>query len=180
MRVTLKSGAIPLLAAVASLAIGGCGGDASESAELQSGPSDPSAAAITSADMDAFRSAFLDAVLAGDFAGAAAMYTPDAVYHHQDGTKSRGRTEIEQYLAASFGGVTMSDATLTPNDMGGGAGVAWETGELSATMTPEDGEPMPLSSNYLVVVERQADGRVLLVQDAEWMAPEQGGDEGGM
>jgi uncharacterized protein (TIGR02246 family) len=172
MRELAESRPVSVFLAVAALAVGGCESDAAETAEMQSGRADTAPSAITSADMDALRSAFLEAMEAGDFAAAAALYVPDAVFHHADGTKSRGTAEIEQHLAASAEGVTMSDVSLTPNDFGGGPAIAWETGTFSATVTPQGGEPMPVSHNYLVVVERQPDGSLLLVQDAEWPAPE--------
>lgn len=170
MRMPLEFRTVASLLAVPFLAMAACGGG-----ETGSDGTDAAPAAITSAEMDDLRSGFLDAMEADDFATAATFYAEDAVFHHADGTKSRGRSQIEQHLAASGEGVTMSDVSLTPSDMGAGATMAWETGTFSATATPPGGEAMPVSSNYLVVVERQPDGRLLVVQDAEWPAAGEGG-----
>lgn len=169
-----------VLFAAASMVVAACAAQDTEPGAMDSAQANAATAEITSADLDVLRSAFLDAMEANDFATAAGFYAEDAVFHHADGTKSRGRAEIQQHLTASGEGVTMTDVSLTPTDMGGGARLAWETGTFSGTITPQGGEPMAVSSNYLVVVERQPDGSLLLVQDAEWAPPGEGGGESSM
>lgn len=133
-------------------------------------------APITMAEVDALRTTFHEAMLAGDAGTAAAQYAEDAVFHNADGTKTRGRGEIQAALAEASG--MLSDVVLTPRRTEMGMMYGFETGTVTGTMADETGSAMPVSLTYLVVFERQPDGSLKIVQDAEWAAPAQAGSAG--
>jgi len=128
------------------------------------------------AAIDNVRSAFEQAVNAGDQAGMAALYAPDAVMLAPDGSMTNGAQAIAQMFLGNPA-VSYSDLSIVPDGGPTVVGdVAYETGSYTQTMTPQGGQGMPVSGRYLVVLRKQADGSWKLSREANvTQAPMQDG-----
>lgn len=114
-------------------------------------------AAIT-ATLDSMRSAFEDAVSAGDFEAQAAIYAPDAIYSHPGRPPVEGRDAIRSLLEE----VTPPGATLEIEPMDFRVlGLDWlyEIGTGTFSFTPEGAEEaVQATSTYLVLFHRTEAG----------------------
>ena len=132
-----------LLAVVLSLGI-------AAAARAQS--SDPVAALI-----DRWASTFN----AGDFEGAAALYTADAVRFPPDAQPLRGRDAIEADMR-TYAGLKI-DLTLTGSKMGSDTGAAWGTYALSGQTA--DGDSVSQSGPWMNVMVKEKDGTWRIYRD---------------
>ncbi|NIM48162.1 MAG: DUF4440 domain-containing protein [Gemmatimonadales bacterium] len=157
----MRSRAVVPALAVLALAMAGC---------QAAGPlSDQDLAAIGD-----LRQAYVDAVLAGDAAAVAALFTEDATEMPPNLPAAEGRAAIQARYEAE-GGAT--EFTITPAETEGRGTLAFERGTYSVTMTIE-GAPEPImdTGKYLVICEKQADGSWLMaatIWNSDLPLPEQ-------
>ena len=127
----------------------------------------PAVAPISSAEVTTLRTSFTDAVGRKDGAAVAALYADDAMIHEVDGRISEGRAAIVQSTTEFLN--SMSEMMLTPGSSESSGDLAYETGTFAGTFTPAGGQPTPVTGKYLVVIRREADGSLRIVQDASWL-----------
>lgn len=110
------------------------------------------------AELDSMRTAFEEAVAAGDFEAQAAIYASDAIYSEPGLPPVRGRDSIRTALERG----TPPGATLEIEPMETrilGPDWLYEMGTGTITFTPEGAaEPVSGSSTYLVLFRRTAEG----------------------
>ena len=97
---------------------------------------------------------FVERIVAGDFAGAAALYTADATLmppHHPAAT---GRAAIEEFLASL---PRVSRFTLDVDAIEGRADLAYVRGRWAAAFQTPDG-PVDDFGKYIEIRRRQPDG----------------------
>ncbi len=122
-------------------------------------------AALTDADIAAISAVtdeFRQNVLAGNFAGVAALYTEDGMLLPPNAPAVTGRPAIQQYLE-SFPPVTNFNFTIA--EVAGVGDMAWVRGSYTMTLAPPGADPMTDSGKFIEIRERQADGRWLLTRD---------------
>ena len=137
-----------LTSVVTALAIVGCGSGLERTATL----SDSDLDAIAS-----LRTAVTAAILAGDAAAYAALCTDDVRLLHAGNPLITGRAELEAHNAAMFDAVTVTSLTLTPVEVYGEGGLAYEVGTQQLSIEPA----MPgfsASRKYVHVMRRDTDG----------------------
>lgn len=104
---------------------------------------------------------FVERVVAGDFAGAAALYTPDATLMPPHHPAASGRAAIAEFLASL---PRVSRFTLDVDSIDGRADLAYVRGRWAATFeTP--GGPVADFGKYIEIRRRQADGSWLMESD---------------
>lgn len=103
--------------------------------------------------------AYNEAVLAGDAAAIAAMYTEDATEMPPHMVARQGRAAIQQ---AYEGMPLMTTFTMASSQVEGFGDLAYDRGTWTATMEMEGMEPYQDAGKYLVVCEKQADGSWLM------------------
>ncbi len=125
--------------------------------------------------------AWVQALLAGDWAAAAAVHTEDAVRMPPNATVIRGRAAIEARLAERIDTVTAF--TVTSVETEGRDGLAYDRVSYSITLRRVGmTEPITNSGKGLVVFQKQADGswqahRVIWNSDLPLPEPESATDE---
>jgi uncharacterized protein (TIGR02246 family) len=126
--------------------------------------SDPSAAAdkpLAAADLAAIRasdSAFVTAANAGNAAGVAATYQPDAHLMPPNMATIEGRDAIQKF----WGGLLEASNVklgLTSDEVEGRGDLAYSRGRYTFDITPKGkGEPGHDEGKYLEILRRQSDG----------------------
>lgn len=118
---------------------------------------------ITQADrdaIDAVRTAYQDAIAAGDVARMSALYTDDAVEMPPNMPIREGKAAIE---TAAGGQPQPSAFSLTPVETDGVGDLAYDRGTFSYTVSLEGmPEPMTETGKYLVLLRKQTDGSWLM------------------
>lgn len=120
---------------------------------------EPETTPATMADVDQLRARWVELAAAGDVAGVAGLYAPDAVMLISDEVMT-GPQEIQQAL--SFEGMT--DIQINPEHTELGQDLASDWGTFSQTYQTPDGGEEVVAGPYLVVARRQADGSWKIVQ----------------
>jgi len=93
----------------------------------------------------------------GDAVAVAALYTEGATLMPPDREMVRGRKGIQEFWQGAIQrGV--KDAALTTVEVQADGNTAYEIGRASFTVHAKDQAPKPISSKYVVVWKRQADG----------------------
>jgi len=114
--------------------------------------------------LNALRTAYIEAVLAGDCDAANALYAENAVVLPQDQPTVEGRAAIKATCEADE--ATFQNFTLTPLEVDGYGDLAFDRGTWSETIVTEDmEEPLMLSGKYLTILRKQADGSWLVTVD---------------
>jgi uncharacterized protein (TIGR02246 family) len=141
-----------LFAAVCVLAITGCGG---------------SAASISEADRSAMHAtvdSFTKAILSGDFAAAASLWSEDATAMPPHLTAAQGRADIQK-LFAGFGKTTAFTQNVVETE--GRGDLAYSRVTFDVTFTPPGATaPVTDKGKVLLVWGRQADGKWLVTRGA--------------
>jgi uncharacterized protein (TIGR02246 family) len=123
----------------------------------------PAGAPFTDEDVAAITAlgqAYQAALLGGDAAAVAALYTEDATEMPPHNVARQGRAAIQEAYEA---GPLMTTFTITSKQMEGFGDLAYEMGIWTATMEMEGmEEPYQDAGKYLVVCEKQADGTWLM------------------
>jgi uncharacterized protein (TIGR02246 family) len=114
--------------------------------------SDEDVAAIT-----ALGQQYVEASLAGDAAGIAAVYAEDATEMPPAMVATEGRTAIGARYAAGTEPLPTT-FTITHTEIVGFGDLAYDMGTWAATGEVEGMDPIEISGKYICIVERQADG----------------------
>ncbi|UCC71601.1 MAG: DUF4440 domain-containing protein [Gemmatimonadota bacterium] len=127
------------------------------------------------AAIEAFQEAFAQAIRAGDWAGAAAFYTEDAVFMPPNEPAIQGRAAIEAWSGAS---PPITQFSLPIAEIDGRGDLAFVRGTLLITISPEGApEPMQDTGKYVVILRRQPDDTWLVAVDifnSDLPLPEEG------
>jgi uncharacterized protein (TIGR02246 family) len=123
-------------------------------------------ASLSEADKTALRAndqKFADAVLAKNWAAAAALYTADASFMPPNGPEVKGPAMIQAWMGA-FPPVT--SFTLEPQEVDGVGNLAYVRGIYTMSFTlPGATAPTEDHGKYIVIGRKQADGSWLISQD---------------
>jgi uncharacterized protein (TIGR02246 family) len=116
-------------------------------------------AAIDIAAIRATDSAFARAMGAGDAAGAAAIYLPDAHLLPPDAGPIEGREAIQQFIAGFLGAYHVT-IVVSADEIEGRGDLAYARGHYTMEGTPKAAGAPPLQEEgkFLEVLRRQADG----------------------
>ena len=101
---------------------------------------------------------------AKDASGIAALYTESATLLPPGMPPIKGRQNIEGFWRAFFD-AGASDAKLKSTEIAGSGTLVYEIGEYSAMMPQPTGGTAPGTGKYLVVYERQPDGKLKMAAD---------------
>jgi len=93
----------------------------------------------------------------GDAVAVAALYTESATLMPPDIEMVRGRQGIQEFWQTRIQR-GLKDAVLTTVEVQADGNTAYEIGRVSLTVHAKDQAPKPMSSKYVVVWKRQADG----------------------
>jgi uncharacterized protein (TIGR02246 family) len=123
----------------------------------------PGAAPLSETDIAAIRTLgqnYADAILAGDAAGAAAVYADDAIELPPGRPPVEGREAIEaNYVTAFEMGQATIEFSMMPVTISGVDGLAYEYSKWAWTGTPPGmTEPVTERGKLLVVARQQEDG----------------------
>lgn len=99
-----------------------------------------------------------------DARGIAALYTENATLLPPAHPPITGRQNIQAFWQGFFD-AGASDARLTSVQIVSSGDLAYEIGEYSAMMPQPSGGTAPGTGKYLVVFERQPDGRLRMAAD---------------
>jgi ketosteroid isomerase-like protein len=162
----MKARAIVLVVLAFALASSACQPPAQEAGPL----SEEDVAAI-----QAFYESYAQAIRAGEWAGAAAFYTQDAVFMPPNEPAVQGRAAIEAWSGAS---PPITEFSLPIGEIDGRGDLAFVRGTLLITILPEGApEPIQDTGKYLVILRRQPDGTWLAALDifnSDLPLPEEG------
>jgi uncharacterized protein (TIGR02246 family) len=123
-------------------------------------------AAISETDKTALRAndqKFVDAVLAKNWAAAAALYTPEASFMPPNGPTVKGPAAIQAWMAAF---PPLTTFTLEPQETVGVGDLAYVRGIYTMSFTlPGATGPTEDRGKYIVIGRKQADGSWLISED---------------
>ena len=102
----------------------------------------------STAELDALRSAWIDAALAHDAASLADLYAEDAVYMASTGKVTHGRADILAHFQEVVGGYEAIDVTPIKSWVTGNTSV--DVGSFTSTYASPDGS-MTVDGHYTVV-----------------------------
>src|ERR1041384_187814 len=125
----------------------------------------PKSAALSDADKSALKANddhFTQGVMARNWAGLAAMYTPDAMFMPPNQAAVKGREAIQTWMSA-FPPVTAFK--LEPQETEGIGDVAYVRGTYTMTIAMPGAPAMEDHGKYLQVSRKQADGSWLMSND---------------
>jgi uncharacterized protein (TIGR02246 family) len=106
---------------------------------------------------------FAEAMLAGDWAGAAAFYTEDAVVMAPNEPAVQGRAAIEAWMGAL---ARFTEFSVEIVEIDGRGDLAFVRGTGSWTMMPEGAsEPIQDTAKYVEIRRKQPDGSWLMAVD---------------
>ncbi len=134
---------------VACLVVTGCGVSADREG------------ALSSADLEALadmRAQLVEAIVAGDARGYAALCTEDVKLLHSDAPLVRGRAELEAHNAEIFRAVSITSLDLLPVEVSGRGDLAYEVGTQALSVQPT-APKFKSSRKYVHVLRREADGQ---------------------
>ena len=116
---------------------------------------------------------FTKAMVSGDAAGVAALYTEDGMLLPPHEGVVKGRSAIQQYVA-QFPKITAFTARLI--EMDGSGDVAYTRGTFEITLLPPGAKtPSKDSGKFIEIRRKQADGSWLLARDF-WNSNQAAGD----
>jgi len=130
----------------------------------------PGAAPLSDEDVAAIRSlaaSYAQASMARDVDAIAALYTDGAVVMPANEPAIVGKEAIRAHIASEYElGVETREFTLTPVEIDGVAGLAFDRGTWSWTGVPPGmTEPVTETGKYVVILRRQEDGSWLYAVD---------------
>jgi ketosteroid isomerase-like protein len=130
----------------------------------------PAAAPLSEADIAALHrldTVYADAILTEDADAIAALYAEDAVEMPPNAPANVGREAIRAWYATQvFPAADYDDFSITPGEIDGVNGLAFNRGSYAFTTAPPGStEPVTATGKYLVIARRQADGSWLWTAD---------------
>jgi uncharacterized protein (TIGR02246 family) len=114
------------------------------------------------AAVKAVSATFKNACESSNWDALAANYSKDAVLMPPGMEPIKGREAIQAHFAA-FPPAT--EVMMEDVEISGEGGMAYVMGRYALTITPEGGEPMTMTGQYLDIRKRQADGTWVIVRD---------------
>jgi uncharacterized protein (TIGR02246 family) len=137
--------------------------------EGQPAAADAAVAPLSAADQAAIRAAdtaFSTAAGAGDAAGLAAMYLPNASLMPPNAATVQGREAIQKFWGA-FVDANRVDIALKAEEVEGHGDLAYSRGRYTLDLTPKAKGPAAAhdEGKFLTIFRRQADGTWLLAVD---------------
>ena len=109
------------------------------------------------AAIDALRDHLVRAILAGDVNAYVRSYAMDGIVMHPETPLVRGDAALREYATALFRAVRVSTLVLTPLQVVGDGGVAFEVGVQDCAIQPSN-EHFKRKRQYLHAYRRQPDG----------------------
>jgi uncharacterized protein (TIGR02246 family) len=116
------------------------------------------------AKVDAANDAFAAAMVRGDAAAVAAIYTEDAHLFFFKGTTLKGRAAIQEYLAGMFKGMKVLSMKIVSEEIHPLGDTILDEGHYEMT-SETDGKVETEKARYLQVFKKAKDGKFLLYRD---------------
>jgi uncharacterized protein (TIGR02246 family) len=116
--------------------------------------------------IDAGNAAYLDALLRGDAAAYAQLFTADAISMPANGAMVRGRDAIQASIAQAFGHVAFLDGALDTSELQVDGKTACESGRYWFDVMSE-GKSMTLTGRYMVVWKKSGRGWKIAVDASQ-------------
>jgi uncharacterized protein (TIGR02246 family) len=142
------------LALALTVQVGACGRPAAPAAAAAAAP-------LTAADQAAIRAtdtAFATAAGAGDAAGVAAIYLPDARLMPPNVPTVNGRDGIQRFWGGLFDAYRVR-ITVTADEIEGSGDLAYARGHYTLDLTPKaGGPPTHDEGKFLEILRRKPDG----------------------
>lgn len=112
--------------------------------------------------IEALRSAWIDAAGKDDAATVAGLYAEHAILVGPEAPVANGRAEIQASFARSF---AVSNVTkVESRDLVVNGGLAYDYGEFTQQVTPPNAKATTVNGHYLVTLRRQDDGSWKIVR----------------
>jgi uncharacterized protein (TIGR02246 family) len=124
----------------------------------------PATVADYQAEILAIIQAWENAANAKDAVGVAALYAEQATLLPPGQPAIKGRENIQAFWKGFFD-AGASDAKIKSTEIHGAGPFVYEIGEFSAMMPQPTGGTAPGTGKYLVVYERQSDGKLKMLAD---------------
>jgi len=110
---------------------------------------------------------YLEALIAGNASGFAALYEPDGVQMPSwNSPIVRGRAAINTQTAADLKTITYLHGDIKTANVAVFGSVAYETGSYSFTYRQKGKQPATTTGRYFVVWQREANGSYLIKVDS--------------
>jgi uncharacterized protein (TIGR02246 family) len=116
------------------------------------------------AKVDALNNAFAAAMIRGDAAAVAAIYTEDAHLYFFKGTTLKGRAAIQEFLTGMFKGMKVTAMKIVSEEIHPMGGTILDEGHYEMT-SEADGKVETSKARYLQVYKKGKDGKYLLFRD---------------
>jgi uncharacterized protein (TIGR02246 family) len=146
-----------------SLLVLGCyASDRGDSVAQAGAPADRAA---VQAAIDAQLAKFRDAMIKGDTAGMASIYTEDAIVMPASMPMVRGRAAMNAMNAGMFATMSVTDMKFATTDLILTGDYAIETGTYQMTFKPQNAPQLVDDGKYVSIWQKQADGSWLMIRD---------------
>ena len=116
------------------------------------------------AKVDALNDAFSAAMIRGDAAAVAALYTEDAHMFFFKGTTLKGRAAIQEFLTGMFKGMKVTSMKIVSEEIHPMGDAILDQGHYEMT-SETDGKVETSKARYLQVYKKGKDGKLLLFRD---------------
>jgi uncharacterized protein (TIGR02246 family) len=116
------------------------------------------------AKVDALNDAFAAAMVRGDAAAVAAIYTEDAHLYFFKGTTLKGRAAIQEFLTGMFKGMKVTSMKIVSEEIHPMGDTVLDEGHYEMT-SEADGKVETSKARYLQVYKKGKDGKYLLFRD---------------
>jgi uncharacterized protein (TIGR02246 family) len=116
--------------------------------------------------VDQVRARHIAAVRAGDIAGAASLFSPDAVFLPPGQPAFLGADAIRGWFGFVLTGFRLEGFDVLPDAVERNGDLSIEHGRWNGTFVPKDGSPSRAGrGTYLTVYRHYADGSALIIRD---------------
>jgi uncharacterized protein (TIGR02246 family) len=114
--------------------------------------------------VDAANDAFAAAMVRGDAAAVAAIYTEDAHLFFFKGTTLKGRAAIQEFLTGMFKGMKVTAMKIVSEEIHAAGDTVLDEGHYEMT-SEADGKVETSKARYIQVFKKGKDGKFLLYRD---------------
>ena len=122
------------------------------------------ASPAVNAKVAALNEAFAAAMVKGDAAAVAALYTEDAQLLFFKGTTLKGRGAIQEFLGGMFKGMKVTSMKIVSEEVHPLGEALLDQGHYEMT-SEADGKAETTKARYLQVLKKGKDGKLLLYRD---------------